>query len=561
MSNIKIDLKKNELKPFFDADKIVLPNTNILNILSNENYGLPLIPGMYFGQNSIKSKIDDKQYIVGYDNIGSNILSNYNNIKNSLEKLESIKSFIVNILNSNSYTLKPIKVSKEKYKLSKKHLLYLFNENLNQSFVSLLNTKKPKSTPIKSLTNKVSNKFKNAKSFIYNRTSVLRQRTNNAQRKIINASRHINNLTNELNKKILGRNSSQKIKNSVISGGDKNDKKTISFQKFIEKFSKNNFNLLKKTLNTNDNPYFMFIFQNEYKAKNKAFFYKLFSQYVSERQKLLKFIKNNNGILAFSYMFDMTYRSINASNNDDTTKKSKNQKKYRLLEPYYKPKNNSTNTNFNVGDIVNITQSNGTKKKATITQIDFVNIQKKPYQIEYENGTTGDVNVENISEISKKAKPTLSSKIQKFSTLYTNFVNKDIIQNNYNKNINQTYNNFYKSLDDFISGNTEFNLLNVCVNGIETDFNLLKFIFNYVDVIMYNIVVDNDYKIKEYISNKINIFERYYEQYILWYNEMLGLVSSDILFKDTFGKDDFKEFLDKILEKQLLTPPEESSDK
>jgi hypothetical protein len=113
------NLKKN-FNPFvnkiINSTKIVKNNSLTLTesffkdilTVEEENKRIPLIPSMYFSKNN---------------SIGSQIINTYYTIKITLEKLETIKKFIIFLLDSSKYDLERIEVSKLQYKLVSDNLI------------------------------------------------------------------------------------------------------------------------------------------------------------------------------------------------------------------------------------------------------------------------------------------------------------------------------------------------------------------------------------------------------------------------------------------------------
>lgn len=115
------NLNKN-FNPF--VNKIINKGTNnapkfapkfFKDILTKEDLSnrIPLIPSIYFKDNDSKDN----------DSIGSEIINKYYTIKIILEKLETIKKFIIFLLESSKYDLERIEVSKLEYKLVSDNLI------------------------------------------------------------------------------------------------------------------------------------------------------------------------------------------------------------------------------------------------------------------------------------------------------------------------------------------------------------------------------------------------------------------------------------------------------
>jgi hypothetical protein len=446
---------------------------------------------MYFVEKGTISKSNSKDLIVktltypptnknskvySYDNIGTESITAYFNIKNSFNKLETIKKFIITILNDNKKLFESINVSKETYKLNKNNIFYKFKEKLDDNFDSIIGKES---------------------------------------------------------------NISKSVKDAIIGNKEKEPSK-FTMPLFIHILSKNKYNILKKKVKETENPDFLFIFQNEYNGKSKSYFYKLFQEYIKERKKLIKYIDKYYGLLAFDFIFDIKYKLDIETNN--SVKVNENIDDYKIInkEP------NMNNKNFQVGDSVKY-NTGSSEINAFITKIDFD--KTEPYTIKYKNDSIKNKNV-NSSKLKKSnsiVKPTLQLKIHNFDLLYQSIIGESIIKSNYLKKINKIYSNFYESMDNYLSGNTPFNLYNIIVNDIELDINLLKFIFNYVDISMFNKAVNVHFKIKDNIREKINNFETYYDSYIIWYNKLKGYISSSDILIDEISESDFSDYLSKII--------------
>jgi hypothetical protein len=107
------NLNKN-FNPFVNKiiNKVIAPSAQDFfgSILTKTvpNKRIPLIPSIYFNNN---------------DSIGSQIINKYYTIKITLEKLETIKKFIIFLLESSKYDLESIKVSRLEYKLVSDNLI------------------------------------------------------------------------------------------------------------------------------------------------------------------------------------------------------------------------------------------------------------------------------------------------------------------------------------------------------------------------------------------------------------------------------------------------------
>jgi hypothetical protein len=555
MSNLKTNLPKksnninsSNIKPFTEKIKF-----DISDILSNDNTGLPLIPGIYFVQKTTYEpkyithplSPNKNNTIYEYDNIGSEAISKYHNIKNLLYKLDVIKNFIISIINNNKKLFETIKISQKKYNLTKNNVFFKFKEKLNDNFISVFgeNNKETKIlTTIKKQQQNINPQFKNPlKNF-------------KTQNPFPGSFRPQTKFTIQSPIKYTEIQSPIKT-NGAILYKDKDIPK-ITIYLFIRAFIKNNYNLLKKkskSLDNSDNLDFMYIFQKEFNKKSKSFFYKLFQEYVRERNKLIKYVSTDYGILAFNFIFDLKYKlntpntNINPNENIDS---------YKIIN---KEIDINSNNKYNIGDVL-YSNKDYSNKVGYVYKKDFSDT--KPYTIKISNtnklvnsNESNDYEKYNLKEmenkfhVKSKAKPTLQEKIHNFNLLYKNLIGQESIVSNYSKNINNIYSNFYKSIDNYLNDNSENNLFNVINNNLELDVNLFKFIFNYVDIGIFKKAVDINYKIKKYIDNKIDNFESKYESYILLFNQINNIISFDNIYKDDLDNLDFKNFLNNIIEK------------
>ncbi len=440
-----MNLKSKNIRPFFDTS-VIDSNINLINILSDENYGLPLIPGIYFNKD---------------DNTGSKIISIYFNIKNSIEKLETIQNMIIDILRGNIKTFENIKISKSTYKISKKNLFYDFKSNIDDNnFISYITYKKT------TITKKLKSGF----------TSLKEE----------DQSKAYSNLTNE-----------------------------ISFSLLLHKFNKNKNNLLISEQNSNQ-PYFIQIFQNEFKDKTKSFYYGMFKEYIDERNKLLQYItntNNNSGILAFSNIFELTHK-INIDLQTQSKNKTQNQ-----LSDYIIYNNNSSNI-----------------KPTTTT-----------------NTTTNSISNFFINENNRNNAPNLLDKIHDYDMLYLNIKSIETLNNEYIGSINKIYNNFYGSLNEYLDGVNELNLFNLIKNEMTVYLNFFKLIFNYVDKIVLFKSNQVNHEIKNQIYKQISTFETLYHPYLKWYEELIyPSINPQSLSNTTIHTNDFKKFIKNTIKNTVV---------
>lgn len=264
------------------------------------------------------------------------------------------------------------------------------------------------------------------------------------------------------------------------------------FKIFIQEYEKQNFNIF-KSFNI-DIPYFFQIFQVEYNGIHKAFFINLFKEYIDLRRDLFKYIKTNYGLLSFGPVFDL-------SDNID----------FSMLKNSLN-KNNDNNNSNNYSNYVLY-------------------------------GNTPEINMTNNKKIN------ISKKIRKFDYLYVNKYDNAYYKTKHQENNSKYYNELRKSVNNLVGPNAEPNLYSILLNIFEVDFNTIKFVFNYVDPVIFGLAIDNNILIKEYISKKINNFELYYDQYMYWYKQFIKKV--DKSGPNKINKSDFQQFYEYIL-KELM---------
>ena len=197
-------------------------------------------------------------------------------------------------------------------------------------------------------------------------------------------------------------------------------------------------------------------------------------------------------------------------------------------------------------------------KKYIITNINFKKFPNKPYtlQILYKNNNSIELPFSQkeldiyFKLISKNTfSKNLVNKIHSFDLLYTKVANQLYYKDDYTKNIGIYYSNLNKSLDKYVGNEFSNNLYHILINGFESDYNMLQFTFNYTDPILFSKMVDLQFMIKDFISNKINKFEQYYSAYMEWYEIFVGISSKfDFKFGATFDSD-FKSFFDELFTK------------
>ena len=251
----------------------------------------------------------------------------------------------------------------------------------------------------------------------------------------------------------------------------KNNISTLNiFKNFIQEYTIKKYNLFKKididNNNNNNKPYFLKIFQKTYIGKYKSFILEIFNEYISIRNNLLQYLKDNYGILSFNFMFDI-------KNNLD-------------LDFLKKKESNNTDNNTD----------NNTNK----------------YMF-YKNETQSN----KINE-----KKSFSKKINKFNLLYINNSDKESYKEIFNEKINKYYNELKTSIDNTVDSSEEYNLYNVLINNIELDFNTLQFIFYYNDPYLFSKGIDIHFIINNNINDDLNYLDTNYDFYLDWYNKFLG---------------------------------------
>lgn len=425
---------------------------------------------------------NNKDNSIPEDNIGSRIINASYNIDFNLKKLNIIKNFIISIIESSKYDLEKIKFSREKYKLYNENLFFNFSNNTTNSF-----------------------------------------------------------------------------------------KTQDDFDNFIDKYYNNKFNLLKKNNTTVDNfPDFLKIFQNEYQnnSYSKSYFMNLFKKYLEIRFNLIKYIKKDYGLLAFKFIFDLSNTQFFAKIKEIEKKKLKKEKNNNNKTiPYNNFILYDKNLGFNnikdqlkVGDILTTTKSHveginvNNKTKIVIYKIDFRNSPDKPYTLQITDNANKvnykDISIDEFNKYDLVKKDIISknlvNKIHSFDLLYTTVANQEYYKDDHNKNIGIYYSNLNKSLDNYVGNGFSNNLYHILKSGFESDYNMLQFTFNYSDPILFSKIVDLQFMIKSFISNKINKFEQYYEAYLEWYEIFVGISSKlEFKFEATFDSD-FKSFFDQL---------------
>ncbi len=416
-----INLKKNDLKKFNNHPNIITQDNIFQNMIDEPDF--PFIPSIYF-----------KKGFGSETQKGEVIINAYFRIKYNLNKLYLIKNSISSIFEMNKEELDSIKVSKEKYGLSKKNLLINFEENLKNTF-------------------KMSDK-----------------------------------------KGIIG--SASKIADKITGKLTSNDyKEKIIFREFVRRLSFNHYNMIKNKNNSENYPLFYVIFQNEFKSnEDKSYFIKLFKEYNNIRKLLLIDIEKYYGLMAFSYMFELN--SLNKENNG----------------------------------------------------INAINKNNKNYDIQIIN----DDPVPPPNPLVQKKN--IIDKLHYWNLIYSTMISQDHIKKKYEKNIYQIYKELLESIDNNVGSNANYNLYDIVIQNMGLDYNMINFIFNYVDNNLFIKAVETDYSIKDYINGKFNGIDLFYEKYVEWYNKttILGYTPQKTPAENTEKYDNFQPFYDLII-KALLS--------
>lgn len=249
---------------------------------------------------------------------------------------------------------------------------------------------------------------------------------------------------------------------------------------FIQKFSENNF-MLYKDIDSLD---FLNIFQDEYFEKSKNYFINIINKYITIRKKLQKNINN--------YDYRMFYKDL-----------------YEYNETYKKEiKNKSNNTENYVLYGNNISFNNENKTSEILPEKNKILEKRDIYEKIYKN------------------KKSIDKYINDFQKRYKDY-----------------HSNFYKGLNNILSGPVNIDLYSYLINSINTDYNLINFIFYYEDNSIFNYNIMNYLNIQKDILILINNFEKYYDPYLSWYESIIkpsGPIIYDKNNIESFG--DFSDY-------------------
>jgi hypothetical protein len=132
------NLEKKDFENFFSNVNVKVTKTNkkkihlhefgnsVRDLFNNTCEDLPIIPKIYF----------ERENNTHNDRYGQDIINKYYKIKNSMNKLSVIKSFILSILKGLKPELEKYnEVSKQKYSITEKNRLLKFKSSINETFV------------------------------------------------------------------------------------------------------------------------------------------------------------------------------------------------------------------------------------------------------------------------------------------------------------------------------------------------------------------------------------------------------------------------------------------
>lgn len=601
----KNNIKINNISPFLNRNVILnTENDLIKNILLNN---LPLLPGINFYDkefniNGVSNTINEKPP-KKIDPIGSLIINAYYNIKVNLRKLELIKTFIISIIKCNENYFKKIIIYKQSYSILERKLIIKFKDTFNQTFKQMndieqdiklnegskigkkiFSVKNYVNTSVTSYIDKstgtnLSSKKKDfpmfVKNFIENKYGLI-DKNNETAPFFFRIFLRTYNGKNKLFFKTLF-NQYIQIRNNLLKYLVKDNINygilAFSFvfdlprEKFIEIESNN-----KKNTNTNNN-------LNNYIVLNNTNINNKINIKVGDIvninddtiiniiidiivQDVKKYMKESGKI---NISIDELHESINIilnnllSNKNDVLNINFNENNnisiydlWNKIDDYVK--NLLKNNNF-----LTLKDSLLKKfKKGTVIKIDYDN-SAKPYLIRTEINTKKYSKEEldfDIDKLPKKKPKKLNQKISENDLLYRNVFDKQMFKDNYLKNINKKYSDLLESTKNFIGpiSTQSFSLDDLIKNNIEADYNIFNFIFNYVDPLLFDKAVDENYLIKDNISSRMDQFDLYYDQYIDWFNKLKGITGD--INNSNYGLNisDFERFFDKIL-KNVITVP------
>jgi len=279
-----------------------------------------------------------------------------------------------------------------------------------------------------------------------------------------------------------------------------------NFNIFLKKFIDQKYNIFNNISYADNSIIFYYIFQHEYKNKsNQKYFLMLFNEYVKVKKEITNLIQNNYGLLAFESVFNLDKR----------------------IEQFDKNKKNKIN-----------------KINKKINKSNNINYSK--YKTSSNGVNNGNLSINNQILTSKKYN--FDHKINEYNLLYSTNINKSqLLKLEHNQKILNLFKNAHDSLNNIFNINN-INLCDFIINNLEYDFNILKFIFNYVQPELFNNFIDNDQKIKNYIFKKMGVFDVYYDLYIIWWEKLAGISTTLPPPSGNINLSDFKSFFDQQLQ-------------
>ena len=568
----KTKLEKDNFTPFKERifSDPAHPNTfKFKDIIDNSTRSnlLPLIPVIYF-------KTDKNN---NTDNIGSKIIDNYYTIKILLKKLEKIKKIILDIIDTSRSEFEKINVSREKYKLNKDNLVHEF-QNYKTGDIFKIDREKFNFEfhPEHLFKKDYESIFKDQNEFI----------------KFVDEFIYYDKM-NDIKNYSLFKNSNDKYPYFYkIFQNEYKGKSKIYFVTLFKKYFELRNDILKKVEENHGLLAFTLFFdltasKNYQKMKEEEGLKKNMSK--NEYNNYILYGMNSMNMNRDTYEIGDTV--TNSLNNTifKIIEYDKSNKEYNIVEiipiitqsitesiieipkyiktsitqisseelyKNYKIKYSHLDDNFKVGDVITNVFDN--TKTYQILKINSTDLDKK-YHINicdaivynYSKGKPkyySDLEFKQqfITSIDKITKRNLGGKIHNFDLLYVNILDQQYYKNEHMNNIYRIYEKFYGSIQNIIGYSVKSNLYNFLINSFEMDFYLIKFIFYYVDQKDFNKAVDDHYMCKKYISKSINNFERYYDDYIDWYNMFIGTYSDISAAYGATSESDFKEFFYKI---------------
>jgi hypothetical protein len=290
----------------------------------------------------------------------------------------------------------------------------------------------------------------------------------------------------------------EKIFFSNFTGNSDNDlRKNLNSKKdlfnFIKSFINNEFMLYKDT----DTLDFLNIFQNEYFEKSKNYFINIINKYITIRKNICKKIQNMidiGNINQTKYYPNLCYKDLYEYHEDYNLEIKKNIAKDKS-ENYVLYGNNMSFNN---------------------------NVSKVPNTLSEKN-----ILLKNRDDYEK---------------LYKNKKSKDIYINDFIKRYKYFHNDFYKGLNNILSGPSNLDLYTYLINSINTDYNLINFILYFNDNKSFEDIITNYLAISNDILLLVNNFEKYYDPYLSWHKSIIGPSAPTPYTKDSI--ESFGDFTD-----------------